>query len=387
MTPAARVQAAIEIIDEILHNGFRAELSLTTWSRKNRYAGSKDRAAIRDHVYGALRKLRSLSGKGGALSGRAILIAALREDGIDPTEIFTGGRFAPVPLEDKENATNQSLSLPEAFDIPDWLWPIWKDDLGDRAEEVADALTRRAPVFLRVNCQKISPKDAVDKLRNEGVISEIHPEVGTALCVTEGQRAIQTSDSYQNGFVELQDASSQRSIAQIPLTSVGPYLDYCAGGGGKTLAMADHFSDKIHAYDASAKRLIPLEERAKRAGAKVQIMNRLALKREKFGLVFADVPCSGSGSWRRDPAGKWRLDAAALSSLLSLQYSIFNEAASHLRSGGLFVYATCSVLKRENRDQIDHFLTEHPQWSILDERQFYPSEKGDGFYFCYLQKP
>ncbi|NDH25690.1 MAG: hypothetical protein EBY35_05610 [Rhodobacteraceae bacterium] len=126
--------------------------------------------------------------------------------------------------------------------------------------------------------------------------------------------------------MELQDASSQRSIAQIPLTIVGPYLDYCAGGGGKTLAMADHFSDKIHAYDASAKRLIPLEERAKRAGAKVQIMNRLALKREKFGLVFADVPCSGSGSWRRDPAGKWRLDAAALSSLLSLQYSIFNEA-------------------------------------------------------------
>ena len=128
MTPAARVQAAIEIIDEILHNGFRAELSLTTWSRKNRFAGSKDRTAIRDHVYGALRKLRSLSGKGGALSGRAILIAALREDGIDPTEIFTGARFAPVPLENKENATNQSLSLPEAFDIPDWLWPIWKDD-------------------------------------------------------------------------------------------------------------------------------------------------------------------------------------------------------------------------------------------------------------------
>ena len=160
--------------------------------QKNRYAGSKDRAAIRDHVYGALRRLRSLAGKGGALRGRAILIAALREDGIDPKEIFTGGRFAPVPLEDTENAANQSLSLPEAFDIPDWLWPIWREDLGDRAEEVADALKSRAPVFLRVNCQKISPKDAVDKLRGEGVISEIHPEVRSALCVTEGQRAIQT---------------------------------------------------------------------------------------------------------------------------------------------------------------------------------------------------
>ena len=138
MTPAARVQAAIEIIDEILHNGFRAELSLTMWSRKS-LCRLHDRAAIRDHVYGALRRLRSLAGKG-ALRGRAILIAALREDGIDPKEIFTGGRFAPVPLEDTENAANQSLSLPEAFDIPDWLWPIWREDLGDRAEEVADAL-------------------------------------------------------------------------------------------------------------------------------------------------------------------------------------------------------------------------------------------------------
>ncbi len=387
MTPAARVQAAIEIIDTILENGFRAEPALKAWGHGNRYAGSKDRVAIRDHVYDALRNLRTFAGRGGSMTGRAILISALRQDGVEPYKIFTGERFAPHPLIQGESKPLNDLSPAESFNLPDWLWLIWKEDLGDKAEDVAMALTHRAPVFLRVNSQKISRSDAIDQLSEESIICVAHPDVPSALVVKAGQRSIQRSRSYVEGFVELQDASSQQSVCRIPKPISGPILDYCAGAGGKTLALADYFKEYIYAHDWIEKRLRPLKARAKRAGAEVILINGHSLKREHYGLVFADVPCSGSGSWRRDPTGKWRLNADEFKDLIALQYSILTKAQHYLRSGGLLVYATCSVLKHENYDQIKRFLIKYPQWRVLDEHQIYPSDNGDGFYFCYLQKP
>ena len=387
MTPAARVQAAIEILDAILENGFRADYELQVWGRGNRYAGSKDRASIRDYVYYALRNLRTFAGRGGAMTGRSILISALREDGIEPNTIFTGERFAPLPLTQDETITRNNLSAAEIYNLPDWLWPVWKKDLVDKAEDVATALTSRAPVFLRVNSQKISRSKAIDKLSKEGIICDAHADVASALIVKAGQRAIRQSKCYLEGFVELQDASSQQSVCCIPKSISGPYLDYCAGAGGKTLALADHFKERICAHDGISKRLKPLEARAKRAGADVALIDMNSLNSTKYGLVFADVPCSGSGTWRRDPARKWRLQADELKDLISLQYSIMTKAQHYLRSGGTFVYATCSVLKIENNCQIERFLINHPQWSVLDEHQIYPSDNGDGFYFCYLQKP
>lgn len=386
MKPAARVQAAIEIMDTILENGFHAEHTLKSWGRENRYAGSKDRAAIRDYVYDALRNLRTFAARGGSLTGRAILISALREHGIEPDAIFTGERFAPLPLTQDENIICNELSPADSFNLPDWLWRIWKEDLDDKAEVVAMALASRAPIFLRVNTQKISRLQVIDKLSDEGIICDAHPDVPSALIVKAGQRSIKQSQSYLEGFIELQDASSQQSVCRIQKTISGPFLDYCAGAGGKTLALADHFKECIYAHDGIPNRLKPLEARAQRAGAEVILTNANSLERERYGLVFADVPCSGSGTWRRDPTGKWRLQADELKELIATQYSILTKAEHYLRCGGLLVYATCSVLKRENSNQIKRFMRENPQWRVIEERQSYPSDQGDGFYFCYLQK-
>ena len=372
-------------MDTILGNGFRAEHALKSWGRENRFAGSKDREAIRDYVYDALRNLRTFAARGGSLTGRAILISALREHGVEPDTIFTGERFAPLPLTQDESIIRNGLSPAESFNLPDWLWRIWKEDLDNKAEVVALALARRAPIFLRVNFQKTSRQQAIDKLSDEGIICDPHPEVPSALIVIAGQRSIKQSQSYLEGFVELQDASSQQSVCLIHKTISGPFLDYCAGAGGKTLALADHFKECIYAYDGIPKRLRPLEARAERAGAEVMLINANSLKRKHYGLVFVDVPCSGSGTWRRDPTGKWRLHADELKELIATQYSILTKAQHCLRCGGLLVYATCSVLKRENNDQIKRFLMENPQWRVIDERQIYPSDQGDGFYFCYLE--
>ena len=386
MKPAARVQAAIEIIDTIIGNGFRAEHAFKTWERENRYAGSKDRAAIRDYVYDALRNLRTFAARGGSLTGRAIFISALREHGVEPDTIFTGERYAPHPLTQDESIIRNGLSPADTLNLTDWLWRIWKEDLDDKAEVVAMALASRAPIFLRVNSQKISQLQAIDKLSGEGIVCGAHPDVPSALIVRSGQRSIKQSQSYLEGFVELQDASSQQSVCRIPKTISGPFLDYCAGAGGKTLALADHFKECIYAHDGIPNRLRPLRARAERAGAKVMLIHANSLKREHYGLVFADVPCSGSGTWRRDPTGKWRLHADELKELIATQYAILTKAQHCLRSGGLLVYATCSVLKRENSDQIKRFLMENPKWRVTDERQLYPSDQGDGFYFCYLQE-
>ena len=384
MTPAARVQAAIEVIDDFL-TGRSGEMALTAWARRSRYAGSGDRAAVRDHVYDALRHLRSYAACGGGMSGRPIMIAALRKQGVDPQGIFTGDRFAPETLSAKEQEPNEFTSEAERFDIPDWLWPIWCQDLADHAEQVADNLRQRAPVFLRVNIVRTTREAALRKLCDEGINTEVHPSVPTALKVIDGARKVAQSDSYKQGLVELQDASSQASVCALTSRIKGPVLDYCAGGGGKALALAAWLGKKVHAHDASASRMKDLPVRARRAQADIVLKTTDQVQQTKYGLVFCDVPCSGSGAWRRDPSGKWRLDANQLDNVLKRQFDILSNAADLVAPDGVLLYATCSVLERENGQQIDLFLKQNSHWSLANSQQFLPDSNGDGFYFAILQ--
>ena len=384
MTPAARVQAAIEVIDDFL-TGQSGEMALTAWARRSRYAGSGDRAAVRDHVYDALRHLRSYAACGGGMSGRPIMIAALRKQGVDPQGIFTGDRFAPETLSAKEQEPNEFTSEAEQFDIPDWLWPIWCQDLADHAEQVADNLRQRAPVFLRVNIARTTREAALQKLNDEGINTEVHPFVPTALKVIDGARKVAQSDSYKQGLVELQDASSQASVCALTSQIKGPVLDYCAGGGGKALALAAWLGKKVHAHDASASRMKDLPVRARRAQADIVLKTTDQVQQTKYGLVFCDVPCSGSGAWRRDPSGKWQLDADQLDNVLKRQFDILSNAADLVAPDGVLLYATCSVLERENGQQIDLFLKQNSHWSLANSQQFLPNSNGDGFYFAILQ--
>lgn len=384
MTPAARVQAAIEVIDDFL-TGRSGEMALTAWARRSRYAGSSDRAAVRDHVYDALRHLRSYAACGGGMSGRPIMIAALRKQGVDLRGIFTGDRFAPETLSAKEQEPNEFTSEAERFDIQDWLWPIWCQDLADHAEQAADNLRQRAPVFLRVNIARTTREAALQKLNDEGINTEVHPFVPTALKVTDGVRKVAQSDSYKQGLVELQDASSQASVCALTSRIKGPVLDYCAGGGGKALALAAWLGKKVHAHDELVSRMKDLPVRARRAQADIVLKTTDQVQQTKYGLVFCDVPCSGSGAWRRDPSGKWRLDANQLDNVLKRQFDILSNAADRVAPDGVLLYATCSVLERENGQQIDLFLKQNSHWSLANSQQFLPDSNGDGFYFAILQ--
>ncbi|TNJ40644.1 RsmB/NOP family class I SAM-dependent RNA methyltransferase [Phaeobacter sp. B1627] len=387
MTPAARIQAAIECLDDIFA-GTPAEKSLTNWARRSRYAGSKDRAAVRDHVFQSLRCLRSHAALGGSKTGRGLLVGALREDGIDPAGVFTGEGHAPSPLSDAERAASQSFdTTAEEYDIPEWLWPLFQRSLGQGALDAAGALRSRAPVFLRVNLNKTTVPEAIARLSGEEVLAEAHGAATSALRVTQGARRIKNTQSYLQGFVELQDAASQAVVDALPLQDDMRVLDYCAGGGGKALAMAARARLALFAHDIDPRRMKDLPQRAERAGVRVTTLTTEDLTNvAPFDLVLCDAPCSGSGSWRRDPEGKWRLSQDRLEELVALQASILDEAAGLVSAQGRLAFATCSMLDVENGMQAEQFLNRNPEWQQLSEVFWQVQNGTDGFYVAVFQR-
>lgn len=381
MTPGARVAAAIEVLDDWLA-GAPAEKLLTTWARTHRFAGSGDRAAIRDHVFEAIRCRRSFAALGGAETGRGLMIGALRAAGRDPDVVFTGAGYAPAPLAAGEGAGAVLAELPEAvrLDCPDWLAPELRASLGADFAPVMAVLRHRAPVFLRVNKALAGVAEARAALAAEGIETRPQALAETALEVTEGARKVQGARAYRDGLVELQDAASQ---AVVDALGVGPgerVLDYCAGGGGKTLALAAAGAE-VAAHDADPGRMRDLPARAARAGVTARILTPEAVAgAAPFDLVFADAPCSGSGAWRRAPEGKWRLTRDRLDALLEVQARILDETARLVAPGGRLAYATCSLLDAENGAQIRAFLDRHKGWRCDLERRFTPLDGGDGFY-------
>jgi 16S rRNA (cytosine967-C5)-methyltransferase len=391
MTPAARVQAAIEILDTITAGG-AAERVLTAWARANRFAGSGDRAAIRDHVFSALRCRRSFGWLGGAAeaeaTGRQLMLGALRDAGIDPATLFTGAGYGPAPLTGDE-IDIAPADMPEniALDCPDWLAPQLKSGLGADFAPVMRALRQRAPVFLRVNTGRTSLGAAQDELGVAGMVTRTHPLAATALEVIENPQKLRNAPAYLEGRVELQDAASQAVVAEIPLRPVLRVLDYCAGGGGKTLALGARLSGAVFVHDTAPDRMRELSNRAARAGLDVTILetNRVAAY-APYDLVLLDVPCSGSGAWRRSPEAKWTLTTERLAELTHVQAEILDETAGYVAPEGRLVYLTCSLLQAENGDQIDAFLARTPGWRLAHERRLTPLDGGDGFYAAHLTR-
>ncbi len=387
MTPAARLQAAIEILDQVIA-GTPAEKALTGWGRRSRFAGSKDRAAVRDHVFTALRSMRSHAVLGGAATGRGLILGGLREAGTDPDSLFTGEGHAPAPLTDQEKAVVSGFASPaERLDIPDWLWPEFSKSLGAGAEAAAMALRQRAPVHLRVNLGKTTPSQAIAALAQDGITAVPHPASPTALEVTEGARKLRNARAYQDGQVELQDAASQAVVDLLPIRDAMTVLDYCAGGGGKSLAMAARAQVRVVAHDIDPGRMKDIPERARRAAVQIDCLPTQKLGGQApFDLVLCDAPCSGSGSWRRAPEGKWRLSQERLDEIRGLQASILDEACALVAPEGTLAYATCSMLDVENHDQVAAFLARHPDWELTAERSWQVQDGTDGFYAALLTR-
>lgn len=383
MTPAARVAAAIEILD-MIGDGQPAEQVLTRWGRSNRFAGSKDRAAIRDYVFDVMRIRRSAAWLGRAATGRGLMIGLLRAQGVDPVSLFTGEGHAPAPLEDYETALPEGdIPLEEAWNLPDWLVARFTAGLGEGAQETAMALQGRAPVTLRVNIAKTNLSDAIFMLREAGIEAIANPLGLTALTVVEGARRLRNAPAYLEGFVELQDAGSQAIVDMLPRDA--RVLDYCAGGGGKALALAARGARAVFAHDIDPGRMRDLPLRAARAEAEITRLDGGDLARSgPYDVVLVDAPCSGSGSWRRAPEAKWRLTEAQLAQTMALQDDILDKAAALVAPGGLLAYATCSVLPEENRARVDAFLARHAGWHCTQDRSFAVTDLGDGFYTAHL---
>lgn len=386
MTPGARYAAAIEVLDA-WRAGSPAEQSLTRWARGARYAGSKDRAAVRDHVYDVLRRAGSCAAMGRGEDGRAMVLGLVRLQGGDPAQVFTGEGHAPAPLTPAEADFDTVLANPK-LDVPSWTLPLLQARAPHSLDALLEGFSQRAPLWVRVNLRRGSREDAQAALARDGLVTRADPDVATALEVTEGARKLRLSSAYETGLVEPQDLSVQWAMARVIWPEKGCILDYCAGGGGKSLAVADRTKARIVAHDAIPRRMADLEARAVRAGVSVEQRATASLPSVgPFDLVLTDVPCSGSGTWRRDPEAKWRLTPDALADLVALQAEILDHAAALVRPDGQLVYMTCSLFEAENEAQISNFLARHPAWRLEAQHLDTSLTASDGFFSATLRSP
>lgn len=378
MTPAARYAAAIDVLDQIL-DGQPAEAALLKWARGNRYAGSKDRAAVRDHVFDCLRSKASFAAKGGGQKGRAIVAGCLLAQNVDLEEVFSGQGYAAAPLDDAELA----LLAPDAdaLDLPEWLLPKLRNVAGSDFQKITEQFRQRADVFLRLNTRKNDIQSVVQALNKECISTSSVTGTATALRVTSGARKVARCAPFFSGEVELQDASSQKACLMLGAADAETLLDYCAGGGGKSLALAA-MGYTVTAHDADPKRMKDIASRAERAGVSIPQVTEIT---QQFDTVVIDAPCSGSGTWRRTPDAKWRFTEQDLADLVELQCDIIQKAQGHALKR--FVYMTCSLLREENEDQVAFVEASLPKWTCVRQERFAMDQDGDGFFCAIFEQP
>ncbi len=380
MTPAARVATAAELLDEVF-NGAPAERALTSWARRSRFAGSRDRAAIRDLVFDGLRCRTSFGWLGGGVDGRAVMLGRAISHDVDPSTLFTGDRYALAPPTERELHGPGDLDTAPRhirLDVPEWTLETLDGSFGTQTDAVLDALRSRAPVTLRVNTAKATKSEITELLTSNGFDAVSHALALNAIRVDGDTRGLVRLEAYENGLFEFQDAASQAAVERLAdIWQGASVLDYCAGGGGKALAISAAGADRIVAHDANLARMKDLPVRAKRAGAVIEVATT---PEGVFDVVLCDVPCSGSGAWRRQPEAKWRLSPEAFRDFQETQSNIIDTAKRHVAAGGRFIYMTCSLFAEENAVQISNALKRHSDLTEVSQHQFTPLDGGDGFF-------
>ncbi len=386
MTPAARLAAAASVLDSIAQGRQPAEAVLKAWGSANRYAGSKDRRAIADRVYKVLRARGRLSWiMGGREDGRALVIGSLHAiDGLPLEEIealHSGDGYGPRPLSKQERSriTAGQGELPGwvAAGLPEFVVEDFKATFGERwAEEAHALMAPRAPIDLRVNGAVATVEEVEAELRDAGLEAARTPwsEWGLRL-PSEPPPNIQALDGFKAGRFEIQDEGSQVVCWLAGAAPGMTVVDYCAGGGGKTLGLAQAMNGpesenegKLIASDVVNKRLENIRPRLQRAGIEAELVligqngGGLEAVNGQADLVFVDAPCSGSGTWRRRPEDAWRLTAEEVEKLHGLQVRILAQAAKLVKPGGRLVYVTCSMLARENEASVDAFEAANPDF-------------------------
>ena len=384
MTPAARLQAAIEVLDAVLNDRRPAADALKSWGQAHRFAGSGDRAAIGGLVFDALRRKASSAYLMDADTPRAVALGMLkRERGMDAETIgklASGAQYAPEALSDAERARLETASLDGApahiaGDYPDWLDEAFTQSFGDKRAEEGAALASRAPLDLRVNTIKGERDKAAGQLAD--LKPEVTPWSPWGLRITLGADAkappVHAEPAFIKGLVEVQDEGSQLAALFSGAKPGEQVLDLCAGAGGKTLALAAMMANKgqLFATDDDKRRLAPIHDRLTRSGARnVQVRTPKSIHTEiddlkgRMDLVLIDAPCTGTGAWRRNPDAKWRMRPGALEQRVAEQAGILDRAVEFLKPGGRVVYITCSLLEAENGAQVQGFLARHPGFAV-----------------------
>ena len=358
MTPSARVQAAIEILDEVLasvrDDGPPADALVARYFKTRRYAGSKDRRAVRELVFRSIRR----SGERPE-SGRSAMLG-LADDDVEVAKLFDGSPHGPAAKAETDIAATASA-------VPAWLQPMLS---GQVTPDEWPALLERAPVDLRVNSARADRHSMLEQFAGAQP-TRLSP---WGLRLPADSR-VDDHPAFTEGLVEVQDEGSQLiAFACEPLNG-NRLLDLCAGAGGKALALAAAAPKaEIIASDTNRARLGQLPPRAERAGAMVGIRlldggreaEQLSDLNGRCDTVLVDAPCSGSGTWRRNPEGRWRLTPERLERLVKLQARLLDIAAPLVKPGGALIYATCSIIRAEGADQARNFLGRHSSWMMQD---------------------
>jgi 16S rRNA (cytosine967-C5)-methyltransferase len=384
MTPAARLAAAIEVFADVETRRRPAADVLKDWGLAHRFAGSSDRAAIAGLVYDALRRKASSAWRMGEASPRAALIGMLHsERGLDGAAIAllcSGARFAPAPLSEAEQAALVSPSLADApphvqGDYPEWLEPHFLRAFGAQRAAEGVALASRAPLDLRVNTLKAAREELLPKLEHLHAAPTRWSPVGLRIRLAADAKspAIHAEPPYRKGAIEIQDEGSQLAALLAGAKPGEQVVDLAAGAGGKTLALAAAMENhgQIYATDIDKRQLAPIHERIARAGARnIQVRTPrgasdvLSDLSSRADLVLIDAPCTGTGTWRRNPDAKWRVRPGALAERQKQQAALLDRAAALVKPGGRIAYITCSVLEEENGDQIRAFIGRNADFSV-----------------------
>ncbi len=405
MTPAARLAAAIDLLDALEAAGRRpADAVAHDFFRTRRYIGGGDRRDVSDRAWAIIRQRLRLDWwleKIKARPSARFLVAAhlLLVEGLDVAAIaraFPGGHYAAAPLtipEQKllavldnarfgaEGPVHPKMPDPVRFNLPEWALPSLTRRFGETLAAEAAALDQPAPLDLRANALKIDRAQAAAALAGEGQETKPTPFSPWGLRLP-GRRPVTATRAYQDGLIEVQDEGSQLIAALTDARPGMKVVDLCAGAGGKTLALAAAMQNKgrITACDVSAPRLEGAVKRLARAGVDnaerhlLEVGDRWAKRRAgTFDRVLVDAPCTGTGTWRRNPDGRFRTGPQDLAELLPKQAAILAIGAGLVRPGGQLVYATCSLLAEENEDQVAAFLAGNPTFSVLPLAEAWPA--------------
>lgn len=408
MTPAARLSAAIELIEAIDRDRIPAAKALKEWGTAHRYAGSGDRAAISGLIWDVLRRRSSSAWIMDNDTARARVLGMLKlERGFDVDTIAAlcdGGRFAPEALSDAEHAALVSRTLNDApahvaGDYPEWLDGHLAEVFGDDRVAEATAMASRAPLDLRVNTLKAKREKVLASTAHLGTMATPWSPIGLRIDLGADARnpGIHAEEDFIKGAIEVQDEGSQLAALLSGAKPGEQVIDLCAGAGGKTLALAAMMQGKgrLIATDHDKRQLAPIYERLSRAGVHncdvrtPKGPNDTLSDIHGADLVLIDAPCTGTGTWRRNPDAKWRMRPGALEVRLKDQIAVLDRGADLVKPGGRIAYITCSVLPPENNEQVRAFVARHPEFAVVPPAQVMGVlwDKAEDFAAATLQSP